>query len=76
MTFRLPRALARTGAALAIAAAASFGTAHAQSEYGAKVGAPIPHQLEVPDQDDQVRSFVTLKKNRGLIMLFSRSLAW
>lgn len=76
MTFRLPRALARTGAALAIAAAASFGTAHAQSSYGAKVGEPIPHQLEVPDQTDQVQSFVTLKKNRGLIMLFSRSLAW
>lgn len=58
-----------------LASTAMFGSAQA-ADYGARVGEPIPHQLEVPDQTNQVQSFVTLKKNRGLIMLFSRSLAW
>lgn len=43
---------------------------------GVAVGTAIPHQLEVPDQTNQVQSFVTLKKNRGLILIFSRSLSW
>lgn len=43
---------------------------------GVTVGTAIPHQLEVPDQTNQVQSFVTLKKNRGLILIFSRSLSW
>jgi hypothetical protein len=75
MALKFPRTLARAGLAAAIAAAATFGTAQAE-DYGARVGEAIPHQLEVPDQTSQVQSFVTLKKNRGLIMLFSRSLAW
>lgn len=72
------RSIGRKAAALAFAGAIAFsaGTAHAQDSYGAKVGEPIPHQLAVPDQTNQVQSFVTLKKKRGLIMLFSRSLAW
>ena len=72
------RSLGQKGAALVFAGAMAFsaGTVHAEDSYGAKVGEPIPHQLEVPDQTNQVQSFVTLKKNRGLIMLFSRSLAW
>ncbi|MBT5571881.1 MAG: hypothetical protein HOJ90_11730 [Alphaproteobacteria bacterium] len=74
--------IARKAGALAFAgallSAVALGTtsAHAQDAYGAKVGEVIPHQLEVPDQTNQVQSFVTLKKNKGLIMLFSRSLAW
>ena len=62
----------------ALISAAAWGTtgAYAQDGYGAKVGEVIPHQLEVPDQTNQEQSFVTLKKNKGLIMLFSRSLAW
>lgn len=74
----ISRALGRKAAALAFAGAMVLGagTAQAQDSYGAKVGEPIPHQLDVPDQTNQVQSFVTLKKNRGLIMLFSRSLAW
>jgi hypothetical protein len=32
--------------------------------------------LEVPDQNDQVRNFQGLTRTKGLIMLFSRSLAW
>ena len=43
---------------------------------GVQVGTPLPHDLAVPDQSNQVQSFVTLKKNRGLILLFSRSLSW
>jgi hypothetical protein len=74
---RFSRTLGRKAAALVFAGAMAFGagSGHAQESYGAKIGAPIPHQLEVPDQTNQVQSFVTLKKNRGLIMLFSRSLA-
>ena len=41
-----------------------------------RVGEAIPHQRGAPDQTNQVQRFVTLKKNRWLIMLFSRSLAW
>lgn len=76
--FLSSRSIGRKAAALAFAGAMAFsvGSAHAQDSYGAKVGQPIPHQLDVPDQTNQVQSFVTLKKNRGLIMLFSRSLAW
>lgn len=40
------------------------------------MGTPLPHDLEVPDQTNQVQSFVTLKKNSGLILIFSRSLSW
>lgn len=43
---------------------------------GVQVGTPLPHDLAVPDQSNQVQSFVTLKKNRGLILIFSRSLSW
>ncbi|MDA0785593.1 MAG: hypothetical protein O3B37_04815 [Proteobacteria bacterium] len=43
---------------------------------GVQVGTPLPHDLTVPDQSNQVQSFVTLKKNRGLILIFSRSLSW
>lgn len=76
--FLSSRSLGHKVAALAFAGAIAFGAggAYAQESYGAKIGEPIPHQLEVPDQTNQVQSFVTLKKNRGLIMLFSRSLAW
>ncbi|MBT5571879.1 MAG: hypothetical protein HOJ90_11720 [Alphaproteobacteria bacterium] len=43
---------------------------------GVKVGSAIPHMLEVPDQTSQVQSFGALKKTRGLILIFSRSLSW
>ena len=43
---------------------------------GVQVGTPLPHDLKVPDQSNQVQSFTTLKKNRGLILIFSRSLSW
>ena len=76
--FPSSKSLGRKAAAPAFAGAMVFGAgaANAQDSYGAKVGEPIPHQLEVPNQENQVQSFVTLKKNKGLIMFFSRSLAW
>ena len=55
-------------------------TAYSQSgdaiRQGIQVGTTIPHQLDVPDQTNQVQSFVTLKKKRGVILIFSRSLSW
>lgn len=54
-------------------------TAHAQVQdavrAGVQVGTPLPHDLKVPDQSNQVQGFTTLKKNRGLILIFSRSLS-
>jgi hypothetical protein len=35
-----------------------------------------PHKLDVPDQTNQVQGFATMKKSRGLILIFSRSLSW
>ena len=67
------------GKALAVAAlmaAASLhnpGSAEAQNIAAGKI---IPHLLEVPDQSDQVRGFENLRGTKGLVMLFSRSLAW
>lgn len=66
--------------ALLLAALAMPGTAVAQAHdvlrAGVPVGTPLPHNLEVPDQDDQVRSFQGLSRTRGLILIFSRSLSW
>lgn len=45
-------------------------------EQGPKVGEPIPHRLTAPDQSGQMRNFRSLKRERGLILLFTRSLDW
>ncbi len=45
-------------------------------DIGPKVGATIPHSLNVRDQDDKYRNFKSLARRRGLILLFSRSLDW
>jgi hypothetical protein len=50
--------------------------AHDLLDRGVPVGTPLPHQLDVPDQDDQVRNFRALTRNRGLSLIFSRSLSW
>jgi len=67
-------------AAILLAGLLMPGAAHAQVgdavRAGVQVGAPLPHDLSVPDQSNQVQSFTTLKKNRGLILIFSRSLSW
>ena len=71
--------------ALAFAAVLLFGLASSNTataqvadaiREGVQVGPPLPHDLTVPDQSNQVQSFVTLKKTRGLILIFSRSLSW
>ena len=72
LSSKLGKALAVT----ALIAAASLhhpGNAVAETVTAGKV---IPHKLEVPDQSDQVRGFETLRGTKGLVMLFSRSLAW
>jgi len=43
---------------------------------GPKVGQAIPHSLRAPDQNNQYRDFKSLARERGLIVLFSRSLGW
>lgn len=43
---------------------------------GPAVGAPLPHPLTVVDQFNEVREFSSLKRKRGLILLFSRSFDW
>jgi hypothetical protein len=45
-------------------------------EKGVAIGTALPHDLSVPDQEDQVRNFRALTRNRGLILIFSRSLSW
>jgi hypothetical protein len=43
---------------------------------GPKVGQAIPHTLGARDQNNQYREFKSLARERGLIVLFSRSLGW
>jgi hypothetical protein len=43
---------------------------------GPRVGEAIPHQLTVPDQNNEIRDFASLKRKKGLILLFSRSFDW
>ncbi|MEP4379507.1 MAG: hypothetical protein ABJ215_01880 [Alphaproteobacteria bacterium] len=72
----LSSTLGRAFAVTALIAAVSLhnpGSAAAESVAAGKI---IPHMLEVPDQSDQVRGFETLRGTKGLVMLFSRSLAW
>ncbi len=72
----------RTARGLALAAIAGVlalqapGHAVAQGTELAEVGKVIPHMLAVPDQTDQVRGFENMRGTKGLVMLFSRSLAW
>lgn len=69
---KLGKALAIT-ALIAAASLHNPGSAEAQTVAAGKI---IPHMLEVPDQGDQVRGFENLRGTKGLVMLFSRSLAW
>ena len=43
---------------------------------GPAVGTAIPHQLEAPDQRNEIRDFSSLTGKNGLIVLFSRSFDW
>ncbi|MEK9900886.1 MAG: hypothetical protein VW516_09075 [Rhodospirillaceae bacterium] len=69
----------RLGKALAVAVLIGAASLHHSGDAVAETvtaGQVIPHMLEVPDQSDQVRGFENLRGNKGLVMLFSRSLAW
>jgi hypothetical protein len=72
LSTKLGRVLAITPL-IAAASLPNPGSPTAQSVAAGKI---IPHMLEVPDQNDQVRNFQGLTRTKGLIMLFSRSLAW
>ena len=43
---------------------------------GPRVGETIPHSLGANDQNGQHQDFQSLARRRGLLVLFSRSLAW
>jgi hypothetical protein len=45
-------------------------------EKGPKVGAMIPRPLAATDQNGVAQDFVSLRGDRGLILLFARSLNW
>jgi len=45
-------------------------------ERGPKVGEAIPQPLAATDQNGAARDFASLKGERGMILLFSRSLDW
>ena len=43
---------------------------------GPKIGAQIPHDLALPDQNGQRLDFMARARAKGLIILFSRSVGW
>ncbi|MGD8808996.1 MAG: hypothetical protein PVG24_05290 [Gammaproteobacteria bacterium] len=43
---------------------------------GPEIGAPIPHSLAATDQNGKAQDFASLKGERGLVLLFARSLGW
>lgn len=49
---------------------------HDTLDKGPKVGATIPLPLKALDQDGKARDFPSLTGERGLVLLFSRSLDW
>lgn len=67
-------------AAFLLAALALPQTAEAQARdvlrQGVQVGTALPHNLDVPDQNNQVQNFQGLSRKKGLILIFSRSLSW
>ncbi len=70
------------GALLAIVAAAAFaGTVWAAGEHdrlarGPQVGEPIPHTLGTADHEGTPRDFASVIGERGVVLIFSRSLDW
>ncbi len=58
-----------------VAPAIAAGTSD-ELAFGPKVGQTIPHTLKAPDQNNQYREFKSLARERGLIVLFSRSVGW
>lgn len=62
-------------ASWALSAAALAGE-YDKLDRGPLVGEPIPHRLAATDQTGAARTFESLKGERGLILVFSRSLDW
>lgn len=63
-------------AALAVPMAAQADSAYDKLDKGPKVGATIPQPFEALDQNDTARNFASLSGERGMVLLFSRSLSW
>jgi len=70
----------RLGAALVVCllplGAAAAGVSFDNLRQGPKVGAKVPHGLAAPDQNGVKQDFRSLRRKRGLILLFTRSLDW
>lgn len=63
--------------ALLVAAAPAFAAGNLDTlDAGPPVGAKIPHDLSTVDQDGRHRDFKGLARERGLIVLFTRSVDW
>lgn len=65
--------------ALALIAAPVTGMAIAATgEAGTppKVGQTLPHDLSLPDQNGQRMNFMARARQKGLIVLFTRSVGW
>lgn len=58
----------------------SLGTVYAQDHFviqnHPQPGNPIPHDLQSLDQNSQEKNFESLKGEKGLILVFVRSLQW
>ena len=65
-------AVGLTVAALALSAA----SLPAVAANPAEVGAPAPHSLDVIDHNGGMRDLATLAPNKGVVLLFTRSLHW
>ena len=51
-------------------------SAYDKLDKGPKIGTAIPHPLKTVDQRGKPQDFTSLKGERGLILLFARSLDW
>lgn len=73
--FFLWAALAGALLAMPMAAQATDGASDKLGK-GPKIGAAIPHSLAATDQNGKAQDFASLKGERGLVLLFARSLGW
>ena len=68
--------LLRSICLMLIVALPAGGAAADTPEKGPNAGMAIPHDLSARDQSGQQRNFKSLARERGLVVLFSRSLSW
>lgn len=77
MTIGAALRAALVGAFLAMPLAAqAAGSDYDKLDKGPKIGTAIPHSLATADQNGKMQDFASLKGERGLVLLFSRSLDW